>query len=214
MAGCLLFPPAAAAQDNFQIQVNGSETVAPGSTLVELFSSAAAQGTTRTENGVLRSQGAFHETLGITQGWTAWLETGFFVLTSVKPDSGWEWAGARVQPRVRAPDGWHLPVGLSLSVQVGYERRAFSADTWTLDIGPTIDTQWGPWYVSFNPTLAVGSPEGGCRPRRGARRPRNSANGGLAAGATNPFPPAAMAVTARPAGADREMSPAVQLGIR
>src|SRR5438034_530328 len=153
MAGCLLFPSPTAAQDNFQIQVSGSQTVSPGSTLVELFSNVAAQGTTRTENGLLRSQGAFHETLGITQGWTAWSETGFFVLTSVQPDSGWEWAGARVQPRVRVPDGWHLPVGLSLSVQLGYARRPLATDTWTLSIGPIIDKQWGPWYVSFNPTL-------------------------------------------------------------
>ncbi len=155
MAGCLLFPPPTAAQDTFQIQVSGSQTVSPGSTLVELFSNVAAQGTTRTENGLLPSQGAFHETLGITQGWTAWLETGFFVLTSVQPDSGWEWAGGRIQPQIRAPDIWHLPVGLSLSVQLGYERRAFSTDTWTLTIGPIIDKQWGPWYVSFNPTLGL-----------------------------------------------------------
>lgn len=153
MAGSLLVPSPAAAQETFQIQVQGSQTVGPGSTTVESFSSIAPRGTTRTEDGVVPSQGAFHETVQITQGWTSWLETGVSVLTSVQPDGGWEWAGVRVQPRVRAPASWHLPVGLGLSAQVGYERRAFSTDTWTLTLGPVIDRQWGPWYISLNPNL-------------------------------------------------------------
>jgi hypothetical protein len=33
------------------------------------------------------------------------------------------------RPRVHAPDSWELPVGLSLSVEVGYQQRQFSADT-------------------------------------------------------------------------------------
>src|SRR4029077_13968599 len=74
-----------AAQENFEIQVYGSETVAPGSTMVELHSNVAAVGTTRTENDVLRTQGAFHETLEITQGWTSWIETGFYVFTPIHP---------------------------------------------------------------------------------------------------------------------------------
>jgi hypothetical protein len=122
--------------------------------MVELHSNVAARGTTRTENGVVRSQGAFHGTLEITQGWTPWFETGFYVFTSIQPDSTWEWVGDHIRPRVPAPEAWHLPVGLSLSTEIGYQRRAFSTDTWTLEIRPIIDKQWGPWYVSFNPVFA------------------------------------------------------------
>jgi hypothetical protein len=150
---CLLMGGHAGAQENFEIQVYGSETVAPSTTMVELHSNVAARGTTRTENGVVRSQGAFHETLEITQGWTPWFETGFYVFTSIQPDSTWEWVGDHIRPRVRAPESWHLPVGLSLSTEIGYQRRAFSTDTWTLEIRPIIDKQWGPWYVSFNPVF-------------------------------------------------------------
>src|ERR1700730_5685724 len=77
----------ATAQNNFEIQVYPSETVAPGTTMVELHSNVAAQGTTKTKDGVLRTQGAFHETLEITQGWTPWFETGFYVFTSIQPDT-------------------------------------------------------------------------------------------------------------------------------
>jgi hypothetical protein len=114
----------------------------------------AAQGTTRTENRVRPTQGAFHETLEVTQGWTSWLETGFYLFTSIEPDEGWEWVGNHVRPRVRAPESWELPVGLSLSLEVGYQRREFSADTWTLELRPIIDKKLGGWYASFNPVFA------------------------------------------------------------
>src|SRR5512146_2559746 len=104
LLGALLSAPApAVGQENFEIQVYGSETVPPGTTMVELHSNVAAVGTTRTEDGVLR-----------TQGITAWLETGFYVLTSIQPDTTWEGVGSHIRPRVRAPESWELPVGLSL----------------------------------------------------------------------------------------------------
>jgi hypothetical protein len=141
------------AQNNYEIQVYGSETVAPWTTMVELHSNVAAQGTTRTTDGVLRSQGAFHETLEITQGWTSWFETGFYVFTSIQPDTTWEWVGDHIRPRVRAPESWNLPMGLSLSAEVGYQQRQFSTDTWTFELRPIIDKQWGPWYMAVNPVF-------------------------------------------------------------
>jgi len=121
--------------------------------MVELHSNVATEGSRRTLDHVLRTQGAFHETLEITQGITSWFETGFYIFTSIQPDTTWEWVGNHIRPRVRAPESWHLPVGLSLSSELGYQRHAFSVDTWTLELRPIIDKQWGPWYVSINPVL-------------------------------------------------------------
>jgi hypothetical protein len=153
LCAALVRPWPAAGQNNFEIQVYGSDTVAPGTTMVELHSNVAAEGSRRTLDHVLRTQGAFHETLEITQGITSWLETGFYIFTSIQPDTTWEWVGNHIRPRVRAPESWHLPVGLSLSSELGYQRHAFSVDTWTLELRPIIDKQWGPWYVSINPVL-------------------------------------------------------------
>lgn len=61
--------------------------------------------------------------------------------------------GDHIRPRVRIPEQWEWPVGLSLSMEVGYQRRAFSTDTWTLELRPIVDKQMGPWYVSLNPVL-------------------------------------------------------------
>src|SRR5438045_1654374 len=110
------FVPAlsALAQDNYEIQVYPSETVPAGKTMVELHSNYTVNGQQQTVNGVLPDYHAFHETLEITRAITPWFETGFYVFTSIQPGEGWEWVGDHIRPRVRVPEDWHWPVGLSL----------------------------------------------------------------------------------------------------
>src|SRR2546425_9785293 len=43
--------------------------------------------------------------------------------------------------------------GLSLSNEIGYQRRRFSPDTWTWEMRPIVDQKLGRWYWSFNPTF-------------------------------------------------------------
>ena len=51
------------------------------------------------------------------------------------------------------------PSSVSLSTEIGYQRRVFSADTWTWEIRPIIDNADrkdetnGRWYWSFNPSV-------------------------------------------------------------
>ena len=149
----LLLPRAAAAQGNFEIQVYGADTVAPGTTMLELHSNTALKGTTQMEHGVRPTQQAAHETLEITHGFTPWFETGFYLFTSIQPAHGWAWVGDHIRPRIRVPERWQGPVGLSLSLEAGYQQRAFSTETWTLEIRPILDKQLGPWSLSFNPVF-------------------------------------------------------------
>jgi hypothetical protein len=141
------------AQDNYEIQVYGSETVPPERTMVELHSNFTVEGSKTVTGGVLPSNHAEHETLEITQGVTNWFEVGFYVFTSIQSDGGWQWVGDHIRPRFRIPESWHWPVGVSLSNEIGYQRRDFSTDTWTWEIRPIVDKKIGPWYLSFNPTL-------------------------------------------------------------
>src|SRR6266581_2819113 len=141
------------AQGNFEIQVYGSETVDPGKTMIELHSNTAIKGTTQKEDGVFPTQHAAHETIEITHGFTPWFETGFYIFTSIQPDAGWKWVGDHIRPRIRVPESWQVPIGLSLSLEVGYQQRAFSTDTWTLELRPILDKQWGPFYASLNPVF-------------------------------------------------------------
>jgi len=145
--------PFALAQDNYEIQVYGSETVAPRTTMVELHSNFTEEGSKTVVDGVLPTNHAEHETVEITQGVTNWFETGFYIFTTIQSDGGWQWVGDHIRPRFRVPESWHWPVGVSLSNEIGYQRRQFSTDTWTWEIRPIVDKKIGPWYLSFNPAL-------------------------------------------------------------
>lgn len=153
LASVCLLASTAHAQDNYEIQVYGSETVPAGDTMLELHTNFTAEGSKTVTDGVLPSNHSVHETLELTHGFNDWFETGFYVFTSIQPDGGWQWVGDHIRPRFRIPESWHWPVGLSLSQEFGYQRRDFSPDTWTWEIRPIIDKKIGRWYLSFNPTL-------------------------------------------------------------
>ena len=149
----------AAAQNNYEIQVYGSDTLAPKTTMVELHSNFTAKGTKPLpgsvfdENDLYPTNHALHETIEITHGINNWSEIGFYIFTNSRSGQGVQWVGDHIRPRVRAPDSWHWPVGVSLSLEFGYQRRVFSTDSWTLEIRPIVDKQIGRWYLVFNPTL-------------------------------------------------------------
>src|SRR5580704_3170020 len=143
----------ASAQDNYEIQVYSYDTVQPGHTMVELHSNFTFEGSKDVQDGVRPTEHALHETLEITHGFTPWFETGFYIFSSIQPDRGWQWVGDHIRPRIAVPEDWKWPVGLSLSTEVGYQRRSFSEDTWTWELRPIIDKKWGRWYFAFNPAL-------------------------------------------------------------
>ena len=149
----LTLSPHALAQDNYEIQVYDADTVPRGSTMFELHTNFTVDGRKQVENGVAPTHHAVHETLEITHGFTSWFEVGFYVFSSIQPDDGWNWVGDHIRPRIAAPESWHLPVGLSLSQEIGYQRRKFAEDSWTYELRPIIDKKLGRWYFSFNPAF-------------------------------------------------------------
>jgi hypothetical protein len=141
------------AQDNYEIQVYGAETVAKGNTMVELHSNFTADGSRQVENGVLPTNHVLHETIEITHGWNPWFETGFYIFNTIGSDNRTTYVGSHIRPRVRAPESWKWPVGVSLSLEAGYQKREYSEDDWTLEIRPIVDKQLGKLYMSLNPTF-------------------------------------------------------------
>lgn len=141
------------AQDNYEIQVYGSDMVEAAHTMVELHSNFTFEGSKSSVDGQFPTNHQLHETIEITHGFNDWFEIGFYIFTSAHKGQGLDWVGDHVRPRVRIPPHWKWPVGLSLSNEVGYQRRQYSVDTWTWEMRPIIDRQLGPWYLSFNPTF-------------------------------------------------------------
>jgi hypothetical protein len=149
----VLVPRWARAQDNYEIQVYGADLVPRGNTMIELHSNFTLEGSRFVQDGLRPTEHALHETLEITHGFTDWLVVGFYAFTSTQQTTGFQWVGDHIRPRITAPESWHLPVGLSLSQEVGYQRREYSTDTWTWEIRPIIDQQLGRVYWSLNPAL-------------------------------------------------------------
>lgn len=159
LTAVLVSAAASHAQNNYEIQVYGADTVAPASTMVELHSNFTIEGAKPLPDSAFAPDGLYptnhaeHETVEITTGLNDWSEVGFYIFTSERSGQGVQWVGDHIRPRVRAPDRWHWPVGVSMSMEFGYQSRVFSTDTWTLELRPIIDKQMGRWYLATN--LAV-----------------------------------------------------------
>jgi hypothetical protein len=148
-----LTAPCAHAQGNYEIQVYGAATVPPRTTMVELHSNFTIQGQLYEIDGVYPTNHQLHETVEITTGISNWAEVGFYIFTSAQNGHGVQWVGDHIRPRVRVPDSWHWPVGVSLSTEIGYQRAVYSPDTWTWEIRPIVDKSIGRWYFAVNPAL-------------------------------------------------------------
>lgn len=141
------------AQENYEIQVYAAPTMEPHSTMFELHSNYTIEGRKTIEGGELPTNHALHETFEITHGLNDWAEIGFYIFTSANSGSGYDWVGDHIRPRVRVPESWGWPVGVSLSAEFGYQRAEYSADTWSMEIRPIIDQTLGRFYWSLNPTV-------------------------------------------------------------
>jgi hypothetical protein len=141
------------AQDNYEIQVYGSQTTNPGTTMLELHSNFTFAGSTAKLNNVFPTHHMLHETVEITHGFTDNFEIGFYMFNAIGSDGRSGYVGSHIRPRIRVPLSWKWPVGLSLSVEGGYQKRQYSEDDWSLEIRPIIDKTLGAIYIAFNPTF-------------------------------------------------------------
>ena len=140
-------------QENYEIQVYGAETMAKNTTIFELHSNYTGKGSRAITNGVLPSNHAFHETIEITHGFSDNFELGFYLFNAIGDNNRTGFVGTHIRPRIRVPEKWNWPVGISLSTELGFQNLAYSEDDWSLEIRPIIDKQFNKFYVSFNPVF-------------------------------------------------------------
>src|SRR3989475_12949242 len=111
--------------------------------MVEFHMNFIPSGTTRTGNGGLPNHHQFRLTVHVTHGLTHCFEWAGYLVTAYVPDVGPKFAGARIRPRVRAPESWRLPFRLSLSTEVGFNKHQFDPNTITLEIRPILEKEFG-----------------------------------------------------------------------
>ena len=127
-----------------------------GNTIFELHSNFTFKGEKNIINGVRPSYHALHETVEITHGITENFEIGFYLFTNYINSYGYKVAGTHIRPRIRVPEKWKWPVGLSLSAEFGFQDKKYSEDTKSLELRPVIDKQFKNLYLSFNPVFEFG----------------------------------------------------------
>src|SRR5690349_3623135 len=111
------------AQDNYEIQVYGSQTQPKNSTIFELHSNYTFDGEKEIVKGVRPSYHALHETIEITHGISENFELGFYLFMNYLPHYGYKIVGTHLRPRVMVPSKWNWPVGVSLSTEIGYQSK-------------------------------------------------------------------------------------------
>jgi hypothetical protein len=155
------------AQDLFEIQVYGYETVPPGETMTEFHTNFIPSGTNTTTGGLYANNHQFHETLEITHGWTEYFETGFYIETApYVPGVGAKFTGWHVRPRFRLPESKSFPFRVSISFEYAFNQPGFDPNQQTLEVRPIFDRQEGRLYVSVNPVVSVATkgPDAGSAP--------------------------------------------------
>lgn len=143
----------ALAQDLFEIQVYEYETVDKGKWNLETHFNQITHGTKSYEGAVAPTNGQYHLTWELTRGITENFEMAGYLVTAVRAGGGYEFAGWRLRPRVRAPQRWKLPVDLSLSFELGFPRPQYEANSLTFELRPIVEKELRWMRLSFNPTL-------------------------------------------------------------
>ncbi len=142
-----------AAQDNYEIQVYESETQEKGTTFLELHSNFTPVGDKQYSGNIFPSDKIWHETVEITHGFTNCFEIGFYFFNAIRSDGSIGYAGSHIRPRIKFPESFGLPFGLSLSSEFGYRRLGYFNNHWLFEFNPIIDKYIGKFYFSLNTTL-------------------------------------------------------------
>ena len=155
LSASILSVSSARAQDLFEFQVYDSDLVPKNGWEVDVHLTQIQKGTTLSEESVLPTQGQTHIAFEITRGFAEEFELGSYLLFARRADGRLDYAGVRLRPRFKAPNSWNLPVGASLSFELGWPKTRYEADPFSLEIRPIIDKSIGRWTFNLNPVLAT-----------------------------------------------------------
>ena len=143
------------AQDPFEIQVYEYETVPKGRWNLETHLNYVSKGTTEWEGSMAPTEGQFHTTFELTRGITNNFEFAGYLLFASYTGGPFQFAGVRLRPRVSVPEEWGWPIGVSLSVEVGFPTKLFEENGTTLEIRPILEKKFGDWQIDFNPVVGT-----------------------------------------------------------
>jgi hypothetical protein len=144
----------ALAQDPFEIQVYEYQTVPKGMWNLETHLNYVGRGTRQFEGPVAPTNNQFHLTFELTRGLTENFEMAGYLVLAHRPGSETlDYVGWRLRPRVSVPRSWRWPVGVSMSVEVGFPRKVYEENSVTLELRPIIEKNFGRFQIDVNPVV-------------------------------------------------------------
>lgn len=142
------------AQDAFEVQVYEYATVPKGMWNLETHLNYTARGSKVAVGQLYPTQGQVHLTFELTRGLTDDFELAAYLVTARHEGGPFgEIVGYRVRPRAKVPESWNWPVGVSLSLEVGFPDAHYEENATTLEVRPIIEKQFGAWQVDLNPVI-------------------------------------------------------------
>jgi hypothetical protein len=143
-------------QDDFEIQVYEYETVPKKMWNLETHMSYVGKGTKQFEGKVAPTNNQYHMTYELTRGITDHFELAGYLVTARTPGLTGviEYAGARIRPRFRLPESWHLPMKTSISWEVGFPNTRYEENSVTFELRPILERNFGKFQLDVNPTVA------------------------------------------------------------
>ncbi len=137
------------AQENYEVQVYTSPTLAKNTTIFELHSNISPSGPKNETD----FSNPLHETMEITTGIADNFELGFYLFSRIN-NGTYNYMGSHIRPRITIPTAWKWFMGASLSVEGGFVKNEitniYDAD---YEIRPIFDKTIGKNYISVNPTI-------------------------------------------------------------
>jgi hypothetical protein len=143
------------AQDPFEIQVYEYETVPKGKWSLETHVNYVSKGTTEWDGPMAPTQAQFHTTFELTRGITDDFELAGYLLLGSYTGGSFQYAGARIRPRVSVPKDWDWPIGVSFSVEFGFPVKVFEENGVTLELRPILEKKAGLWQFDLNPVFGT-----------------------------------------------------------
>ncbi len=157
LATTLLVARAAAAQDQFEIQVYDSETARPGESGLEMHLNVNAVGVSAASpDGALPTDRVTHLTLEPHLGLGRLYEAGAYFQTAVRADGTLDYAGVKLRFKMRTPKLARGLVGLALNVEWSSVPRAYEPARMGFELRPIVDVRWRRLYAALNPILSIG----------------------------------------------------------
>jgi hypothetical protein len=155
LLAALCLTPRARATDAFEIQVYDGTANEPWQPGLELHLNHIASGLKEPSAPEIAPHRQTHMTLEPSLGILPWWELGAYLQTAIVPDSGFEWAGAKLRSKFVTPPKWHEHVRLGVNLEVSLVPHRFERDRWGTEARPIAAWESERFLFVINPIVAT-----------------------------------------------------------